>query len=153
MFPSNMGLGQNIKISYLQFLRKKYVEDEEPDNSVKIKMFQISFQRVLHFGVGRSQIEWKLKFQFSHTCRANIGRNDHSNSYDIIVSTTVPSDTYHLNSYGCEIHWIICSHFVAVLCLLSVTITDSDSLSKSDYELLSYFLFDCHCCCACSQMV
>ena len=51
-------------------------EDEERGNSVKIKITSItpvlrafldffpgiiSFQHVPHFGVGRSQIEWKLK--------------------------------------------------------------------------------------------
>ena len=47
---------------------------------------------MLHFGFGRSQIEWKLKvktvktkFQFSH--RAKIGQNDHSNLLIIEVLT------------------------------------------------------------------
>ena len=52
----------------------------------------ISSQYVPHFGDGISQIEWKLKFQFSH--RAKIGQNDHSNPY--IESTTVLSGTLHL---------------------------------------------------------
>ena len=52
----------------------------------------ISFQHVFHLGVGRRQIEWKLKvkFQFSH--RVKIGQNDHS--YPYIESTTVLSDCY-----------------------------------------------------------
>ena len=43
-------------------------------------------------GVGRSQIEWKLKVktQISVFPWANIGQNDHSNPY--IESTTVLSD-------------------------------------------------------------
>ena len=54
----------------------------------------ISFQHVFHLGVGRSQIEWKLKVktQISVFPWANIGQNDHSNPY--IESTTVLSDIY-----------------------------------------------------------
>ena len=81
-------------------------EDEEHGNSVKISVLHlyyklfliffpdiISFQHVLHLGVGRSQIEWKLKAktQISVFPWANIGQNDHSNPY--IESTTVLSDT------------------------------------------------------------
>ena len=63
-------------------------ESEEHGNSVKIEMTSITpvlqavlnffpdiitFQHVLHFGVGRSQIEWKLKvktkFQYSHRAK------------------------------------------------------------------------------------
>ena len=49
----------------------------------------ISFQHVFHLGVGRSQIEWKLKVktQISVFPWAKIGQNDHSNPY--IESTTV----------------------------------------------------------------
>ena len=52
----------------------------------------ISFQHVFHLGVGRSQIEWKLKAttQIAVFPWAKIGQNDHSNSY--IESTTVLSD-------------------------------------------------------------
>ena len=54
----------------------------------------ISFQHVFHLGVGRSQIEWKLKVktQISVFPWAKIGQNDHSNPY--IESTTVLSDNY-----------------------------------------------------------
>ena len=43
----------------------------------------ISFQHVLHLGVGRSQIEWKLKVktQISVFPLAKIGQNDHSHRY------------------------------------------------------------------------
>ena len=43
----------------------------------------ISFQHVFHLGVGRSQIEWKLKAktQISVFPWAKIGQNDHSNLY------------------------------------------------------------------------
>ena len=43
----------------------------------------ISFQHVFHLGVGRSQIEWKLKAktQISVFQWAKIGQNDHSNPY------------------------------------------------------------------------
>ena len=53
----------------------------------------ISLQHVFHLGVGRSQIEWKLKVktQISIFPWAKIGQNDHSNPY--IESTTVLSDT------------------------------------------------------------
>ena len=52
----------------------------------------ISFQHVLQIGVGRSQIEWKLKVktEISVFPWAKIGQNDHSNPY--IESTTVLSD-------------------------------------------------------------
>ena len=52
----------------------------------------ISFQHVFHLGVGRSQIQWKLKVktQISVFPYAKIGQNDHSNPY--IESTTVLSD-------------------------------------------------------------
>ena len=52
----------------------------------------ISFQHVFHLGVGRSQIEWKLKAKtrISVFQWAKIGQNDHSNPY--IESTTVLSD-------------------------------------------------------------
>ena len=100
-------------IEILLFNRKKKKkqeaeEDEGHGNSVKISItcitpvlqaildfFQdiISFQHVFHLGVGRSQIEWKLKVktQISVFPWANIGQNDHSNPY--IESTTVLSDT------------------------------------------------------------
>ena len=47
---------------------------------------------MFHLGVGRSQIEWKLKVktQISVFPWAKIGQNDHSNPY--IESTTVLSD-------------------------------------------------------------
>ena len=48
---------------------------------------------MFHLGVGRSQIEWKLKVktQISIFPWAKIGQNDHSNPY--IESTTILSDT------------------------------------------------------------
>ena len=82
-------------------------EAEEHGNSVKIEITCItpvlqafldffpdiiSFQHVLHLGVGRSQIEWKLKVKTEILVFpwANIGQNDHSNPF--IESTTVLSD-------------------------------------------------------------
>ena len=55
----------------------------------------ISFQHVFHLGVGRSQIEWKLKAKtlISVFPWAKIGQNDHSNPY--IESTTVLSDIFY----------------------------------------------------------
>ena len=52
----------------------------------------ISFQHVFHLGVGRSQIEWKLKAktQISVFPWAKIGQNDHSNPY---IESTVLSDS------------------------------------------------------------
>ena len=69
----------------------------------------ISFQHVLHLGVGRSQIECKLKVktQISVFSLANIGQNDHSNPY--IESTTVLSD-YCIYSF-------LLSHLLASPCL------------------------------------
>ena len=65
----------------------------------------ISFQHVFHLGVGRSQIEWKLKVktQISVFPWAKIGQNDHSNPY--IESTTVLSDSFarHTNFVGSSI--------------------------------------------------
>ena len=59
----------------------------------------VSFQHVFHLGVGRSQIEWKLKAKtlISVFPWAKIGQNDHSNPY--IESTTVLSDIYIYISY------------------------------------------------------
>ena len=59
----------------------------------------ISFQHVFHLGVGRSQIEWKLKVktQISVFPWAKIGQNDHSNPY--IESTTVLSDSTQVAGY------------------------------------------------------
>ena len=64
----------------------------------------ISFQHVFHLGVGRSQIEWKLKAktQISVFPWAKIGQNDHSNPY--IESTTVLSDTEQHNLLYCNRH-------------------------------------------------
>ena len=49
---------------------------------------------MFHLGVGRSQIEWKLKVktQISVFPWAKIGQNNHSNPYR--ESTTVLSDIY-----------------------------------------------------------
>ena len=65
----------------------------------------ISFQHVFHLGVGRSQIEWKLKAktQISVFQWAKIGQNDHSNPY--IESTTVLSDiTTTIHVYTLYVH-------------------------------------------------
>ena len=81
---------------FREFNRKRSSESEEHG---------ISFRHVLHFGVGRSQIEWKLKvktvtkFQFSH--RAKIGQNDHSNLL-IIENTTVLSDIFRYVKSGSQ---------------------------------------------------
>ena len=98
-------------------------EDEEHGNSAKISITCItpvlqaildffpdiiSFQHVFHLGVGRSQIEWKLKAktQISVFPWAKIGQNDHSNPY--IESTTVLSDIPEaaraLHNRNCESH-------------------------------------------------
>ena len=50
----------------------------------------ISFRHVLHFGVGRSQIEWNMKVKGQILICTAIMLNDHSNPY--IESTTVLSD-------------------------------------------------------------
>ena len=51
----------------------------------------ISFQHVLHFDVGGSQIEWNMKAKSEISVfTVHIGQNDHSNPY--IESTTVLSD-------------------------------------------------------------
>ena len=54
---------------------------------------------MFHLGVGRSQIEWKLKVktQISVFPWANIWQNDHSNPY--IESTTVLSDIVNILMY------------------------------------------------------
>ena len=54
----------------------------------------ISFQHVLHFGVGRSQIEWNMKVKIEISICTGLMLNDHSNPYR--ESTTVLSDTYVL---------------------------------------------------------
>ena len=70
----------------------------------------ISFQHVFHLGVGRSQIEWKLKVktQISVFPWANIGQNDHSNPY--IESTTVLSDNYVLCVSGSKVQYMLYMH-------------------------------------------
>ena len=97
-------------LSFVSSIGKEEAE-ELHGNSVKIEITSItpvlhafldffpgiiSFQHVLHFGIGRSQIEWKLKVKtdISVFPWANIGQNDHSNPY--IESTTILSD-YHNN--------------------------------------------------------
>ena len=68
----------------------------------------VSFQHVLHFGVGISQIEWKLKVKTEISVfpyRAKIWQNDHSNPYyNIIESTTILSDYSIVNesNYICQ---------------------------------------------------
>ena len=52
----------------------------------------ISFQHVLHFGVGRSQIEWNMKVKMETSKCTGLKLNGHSNPY--IESTTVLSDTH-----------------------------------------------------------
>ena len=52
----------------------------------------ISFQHYLHFGVGRSQIEWNVKVKIEISICTGLMLNDHSNPY--IESTTVLSDYY-----------------------------------------------------------
>ena len=52
----------------------------------------ISFQHDLHFGVGRSQIEWNMKVKIEISICTGLMLNDHSNPY--IESTTVLSDKY-----------------------------------------------------------
>ena len=54
----------------------------------------ISFRHVLHFGVGRSQIEWNMKVKIEISICTGLMLNDHSNPYR--ESTTVLSDTYVL---------------------------------------------------------
>ena len=73
----------------------------------------ISFQHVFHLGVGRSQIEWKLKAktQISVFPWAKIGQNDHSNPY--IESTTVLSD---IITVPCFPDIDECSLFASSLC-------------------------------------
>ena len=50
----------------------------------------IIFQHVLHFGIGRSQIEWNMKVKIEISICTGLMLNDHSNPY--IESTTVLSD-------------------------------------------------------------
>ena len=50
----------------------------------------ISFRHVLHFGVGRSQIDWNVKVKGQILICTAIMLNDHSNPN--IESTTVLSD-------------------------------------------------------------
>ena len=76
----------------------------------------ISFQHVFHLGVGRSQIEWKLKVktQISVFPWAKIGKNDHSNPY--IESTTVLSDNnYILSLLFREVKWSALSDMTLLL--------------------------------------
>ena len=89
----------------------------------------ISFQHVFHLGVGRSQIEWKLKatIQISVFPRAKIGQNDHSNPY--IESTTVLSDSV--------------SQFCHVLLhlLLLVELQYLNNRNTNKHEILHVYIF------------
>ena len=61
----------------------------------------ISFQHVLHFGDGKSQMEWNMKVKIEISICTGLMLNDHSNPY--IKSTTVLSDSCHprcLNEIG-----------------------------------------------------
>ena len=68
----------------------------------------ISFRHVLHFGVGRSQIEWNMKVKGQILICTAIMLNDHSNPY--IESTIVLSDmlicpfVLNYNCYLLRIH-------------------------------------------------
>ena len=63
----------------------------------------ISFRHVLHFGVGRSQIEWNMKVKGQILICTAIMLNDHSNPY--IESTTVLSDYQFFVKYlFCDRH-------------------------------------------------
>ena len=81
----------------------------------------ISLQHVFHLGVGRSQIEWKLKVktQISVFPWAKIGQNDHSNPY--IESTTVLSDTY-CSSHNVPTSILLCSKIINKMELCTCTI-------------------------------
>ena len=77
----------------------------------------ISFQHVFHLGVGRSQIEWKLKAktQISVFPWAKIGQNDHSNPY--IESTTVLSDyvpNYTTSSHANKLHTLTITYTLCI---------------------------------------
>ena len=52
----------------------------------------MNFQHVLHFGEGKSQIEWNMKVKIEISICTGLMLNDHSNPY--IESTTVLSDSY-----------------------------------------------------------
>ena len=57
--------------------------------------YHYSFRHILHFGVGRSQIEWNMKEKGQILICTAIMLNDHSNPY--IESTTVLSDNNKIN--------------------------------------------------------
>ena len=67
---------------------------------------------MFHLGVGRSQIEWKLKAksQISVFPWAKIGQNDHSNPY--IESTTVLSDKDCMSRQDDDV-WYTCNVWVS----------------------------------------
>ena len=58
----------------------------------------ISFQHVLHFDVGRSEIEWNMKLKMEISHRAKSATKHHSNPY--IESTTILSDNAH---FSCKV--------------------------------------------------
>ena len=93
----------------------------------------ISFQHVFHLGVGRSQIEWKLKVktQISVFPWAKIGQNDHSNPY--IESTTVLSD-YRFKEQGVINPRRACAARVTVVVLCVCVSTTILALQAILYE-------------------
>ena len=88
-----------VRVSVIEVLLFNRKKKQKKKNMVKIEItciapvlqaflnffpVIISFQHVLHLGVGRSQIESKLKVktQISVFPWAKIGQNDHSNPYN-----------------------------------------------------------------------
>ena len=59
----------------------------------------ITFQHVLHFGIGRSQIERNMKVKIEISICTGLMLNDHSNPY--IESITVLSD---MHNYSVHYH-------------------------------------------------
>ena len=61
----------------------------------------IGFRHVLHFGVGRSQIEWNMKVKIEISIWTGLMLNDNSNPY--IESTTVLFD--YLTEFIVKLHY------------------------------------------------
>ena len=76
----------------------------------------ISFRHVLHFGVGRSQMEWNMKVKGQILICTAIMLNDHSNPY--IESTTVLSDNINLKADLCRFNHHV--HSITSACLMGI---------------------------------
>ena len=89
----------------------------------------ISFQHVLHFDVGRSEIEWNMKLKMEILC-FYIGPKVHKTTLQSLESTTVLSDTtlYVNNNYIAKMYFRAIKIIIMFATLSSVWPSTHDML-------------------------